>query len=176
MAASADVTRRDRLAALILVAVLVAGASALIVRRALREHDLEPGATLGSARQAVLFDRFTARRERGDDGERLSVSLRLRTSADVSLPCFVFVVARNDQTSPRLWAIWPAQPPGPAITASGHFHGAAPSAGSPVTLSDTWTRVRATIPSPAAGVAFDSVAVYVVDPSGRIVLARPFRL
>ena len=43
------------------------------------------------------------------------------------------------------------------------------------TLTDTWERVTATIPQPPSA-PFDTVVVYVVDPAGRILLARPFRL
>ncbi|MGD9764603.1 MAG: hypothetical protein AB7V27_12885 [Candidatus Binatia bacterium] len=170
-----QVARRDRLAALALVGLLISGAGTLIIRSvvngAAHQH-ADPSAL----RDAVLLDRFSARRERSAEGDRLRISVRLRTSATVSLPCFVFVIARNDQSVPKRWSIWPPQPPGPAITASGHFHAATPTAGAPFMLSDTWARVNATIPSPEDGASYDSVAVYVVDESGRVLLARPFRL
>lgn len=169
------VAQRDRLAALLLVALVLLGAATLLLRRAV--FDTRPDAAFDprAQRDAVLFDRFSARRERSEEGDRLIVTLRLRTSAAVSLPCYVFFVARNEQAAPRQWAIWPQQPPGAAITASGHFHGATPTAGAAVTLSDTWERITATLPHPP-GVTFESVTLYVVDPAGRILLARPFRL
>lgn len=176
MAAPGGIGRRDRIAALLLVGLLLAGGGLLLARgwivgdapattRAPRPH-----------RDAVLFDRFAARRERSDEGDRLSVTLRLRTSAAVSLPCFVFLVARSEQSSPRRWAAWPPQALGSAVSAGGHFHGATPSAGFPVTLSETWERVSATLPQPPDGESYDTVIVYVVDPAGRILLARPFRV
>lgn len=165
--------RRDRLAAFVLVALVVA-----VVAGALMRHfdDPPPANEPRSRRDAVQFDRFSARRERTAEGDQLSVSLRLRTSESVSLPCYVFVVARNDQATPKRWAIWPPQPPGPAITASGHFLGAAPATGYAVTLSDQWERVTATLPQPTSGAPFETVSIYVVEPAGRILLARPFKV
>jgi hypothetical protein len=170
------VRRRDRLAALLLLVLIAALSVALILRRSVFE-DLDRLAQ--SARlqhDAIEFERFSARRERSAEGDRLSISLRLRTSTQVSLPCYVFVVARNDQSTPKRWAIWPPHPPGPAITASGHFHGASPATGYAVTLSDQWERIDATVPHPSGGMAFDMVELYIVDPDGRILLARPFRV
>ena len=170
-----DVRRRDRAAALVLLVVVLALGMALLLRRSLPDADEAGEEAMRLQRDAVLFDRFSARRERSDEGDRLSVSLRLRTSASVSLPCSVFVVAHNDATTPKLWAIWPPQPPGPAITAGGHFHGSTPAAGHAMTLTDAWERVTATFPNPPTG-SFDLVLLYVVDPAGRILLSRPFRL
>jgi len=167
---------RDRVAALLLLLLVGGGLAALLVRRAAFDAGVERADNPRQQRDAVLFDRFSARRERSDEGDRLSLSLRLRTSAAVSLPCFVFVVARNDASTTHRWAIWPAQPPGLAITASGHFHAATPAAGFAVTLSDTWERLTAVIPHPPGDATFDTVSVYVVDPGGRILLARPFRI
>ena len=171
-----DLRRRDRAAALVLIVLVLALGVALLLRRSLPDAADERAHAARLLRDAVVFDRFSARRERRDDGDRLSISLRLRTSASVSLPYFVFIVARNDAVTPKVWAIWPLQPPGPAITASGHFHGATPSTGQPVTLTDAWERINATIPTPANGVPFETALVYVVDPAGRILLARPFRV
>ncbi len=128
-----------------------------------------------SRHAAVEFDRFSARRERTGEGERLSVSLRLRTNVPEATECFVFVVAHNDRADPRRWSIWPPQPAGPSITAGGHFHGATPNTGYRVDLNDDWQRITATVPEVAA-VAFDTVVVYVLDQSGRTLLARPFRV
>jgi hypothetical protein len=168
--------RRDQLAAPLLLALLVALVAAVLFRRSLIGQPPLPQQARLQQRDAVLFERFSARHERIDDTDMLSVSLRLRTSASVSLPCYVFVVARNDQASPKVWAIWPPQPPGPAITASGHFHGATPSMGSSITLSDQWERLTASIPQPSGSAPFDTVSIYVVDPEGRILLARPFKV
>jgi hypothetical protein len=175
MLGSMGVARRDRIAALLLVVLVAALAALLAARRTLRDTGPPPVADARLQRDAVLFDRFTARRERSDEGDRLSVSVRLRTSASVSLPCFVFLLARGEQATPRVWAAWPAQSPGSAVSAGGHFHGATPDAGHAVTLTDSWERITATIPQPPA-TPFDTVVVYVVDPAGRILLARPFRL
>ncbi len=170
-----DVRRRDRAAALVLLALVAALSVALLLRRSLPDAEDAEAAALRQERDAVLFDRFSARRERSDEGDRLSVSLRLRTSASVSLPCSVFLVARNDAASPKLWAIWPPQQIGLAITAAGHFHGSTPGAGHAMTLTDGWQRVSATFANPPSG-AFEIVLVYVVDPAGRTLLARPFKL
>jgi hypothetical protein len=171
-----DVRRRDRFAALLLLVLIAALGIALILRRTMLVDVDVPEQRMRLQHEAIEFDRFSARRESSAEGERLSVSLRLRTTQSVSLPCYVFMVARNDQVTPKLWAIWPAQPPGPAITAGGHFHGATPTSGYALTLSDQWERVNGTVPNPSGGTTFDTVVVYVVDPDGRILLARPFRV
>jgi len=176
MAAPSDLRRRDRAAAVVLVLLLLAVGAALLLRQSLPDATDHHERDMRAQRDAVLFDRFSARREHSDDGDRLSVSLRVRTSASVSLPCFAFVVARNDVVTPKEWAIWPPQATGAAITASGHFHGSTPTSGYAMTLTDAWERINATFPTPPSGVLFDTVLVYVVDPAGRILLARPFRV
>jgi hypothetical protein len=122
----------------------------------------------------VKFSRFSAHRERNEEGERLSISLRLRTELDHDLSCYAFVVARNDHVTPRIWSIWPSQAPGAATTAGGHFHGAEPRAGHPVELTDRWQRITATVPHPEGGDRFDTVVVYVLSAEGKVLLARPF--
>jgi hypothetical protein len=122
----------------------------------------------------IEFSRFSAHRERNEEGERLSISLRLRTELEQDLSCYAFVVARNDHVTPHIWSIWPAQAPGVAITAGGHFHGAQPSAGFPVELTGSWLRITATVPHPEGGDRFDTVVVYVVSSDGKVLLARPF--
>lgn len=122
----------------------------------------------------IKFSRFSAHREQTDDGERLSISLRLRTELDRDLSCYAFVVARNDHVTPHIWSIWPAQAPGAAITAGGHFHGAQPSAGFPVELTGRWQRITGTVPHPDGGDRFDTVVIYVVSADGKVLLARPF--
>ncbi len=176
MATESTMARRDRIAALLLVVLVLVAAGAVLVRRTLLEGGPDPTPDPRLQRDAVLFDRFAASRERSDEEDRLSVSLRLRTSASVSLPCFVFVVARDEQSTPHAWAAWPKKAEGPAVSAGGHFHGATPSTGYPLTLSDTWERFTALIPEPANGGSFDTVDVYVVDPGGRILLSRPFHV
>jgi hypothetical protein len=176
MTTSESVRRRDRLAAVVLLLLIVALALALILRRSVFD-DVDRGVQrIEVAHEAIEFDRFSARSEHSAEGDRLSVSLRLRTTMNVSLPCYVFLVARNEQVTPKQWAIWPAQPTGPAITAGGHFHGATPRTGFAVTLSDQWERINATVPQPHATTPFEIVIVYVVDADGRILLSRPFRV
>jgi hypothetical protein len=176
MTTQSDFRRRDRFAASLLLVLIAALAVTLVLRRSVFEDAAQSLQRTRVQHEAIEADRFSARRERSAEGDRLSVSLRLRTTMSVSLPCYVFLVARNDQVTPKQWAIWPAQPPGPAITASGHFHGANPKTGYPVTLSDQWERIDATMPHPANGVAFDTVEMYVEDADGRILLTRPFKV
>ena len=152
MATPERVRRRDRLAAArVAPADRRAGAGAGPAPLGVRRRRAGRSSASSSAHEAIAFDRFSARRERSAEGDRLSVSLRLRTTMNVSLPCYVFLVARNDQVTPKQWAIWPPQPPGPAITAGGHFHGATPTTGFAVTLSDQWERINATVPQPNGG-------------------------
>lgn len=171
-----DIRRRDQLAALLLLVLIAALGIALLLRRSMFQDVAGLGRQTRLQHEAIEFDHFSARRERSAEGDRLSVSLRVRTTQSVSLPSYLFLVARNDQTTPKLWAIWPSQSPGPSITASGHFHGATPTSGYSLTLSDQWERVNATLPHPSGTTTFDTVDVYVVDPEGRILLARPFRV
>src|ERR1700752_5010784 len=116
MASRNDFRRRDRFAALVLLILIAALAIALILRRSLLNDAARPLQRIGQAHEAIAFDRFSARREHSPEGDRLSVSLRMRTSLSVSLPCYVFLIARNDQVVPKQWAIWPAQAAGPNIT------------------------------------------------------------
>ena len=176
MATRSDFRRRDRFAASLLLVLITELGVTLVLRRSVFEDTDGPMQRTRMQHEAIELDRFSARRERSAEGDRLSVSLRLRTSMSVSLPCYVFLVARNDQATPKQWAIWPPQPPGPAITAGGHFHGATPRTGHAVTLSDQWERIDATVQHPTGGVEFDTVEIYLVDGDGRILLARPFKV
>ena len=124
----------------------------------------------------VEFDSFSARHEKSSDSERLHVGLRLRVNAPSAMNCFVFVLARNDHTSPKLWAAWPPQGPGGAITAGGHLSSSNPAGGQPITLTTGWTRIAATLDHPIGKPPFESVMIYVVSPRGEILLARPFAL
>jgi hypothetical protein len=164
----------------LLVGALVALTA--LVALASREFDLmrrdppapQPAAGKHAATR-IEFDRFSARHERNDTESRLSVSLRLRNTGVEPETCYVFVVARNDRVTPKLWAIWPPQEPGASITAGGHFHGATPATGHAVVLADDWLRVTATMAETKTS-AFDTVVVYVVGEDGRILLTRPFHV
>ena len=159
--------------------LLFAGASTLLAVSYLHQVglvDLESASPPRTEPALVRFSRFSAHRDRNEEGERLSVSLRLRTDLGKDLDCFAFVVARNDRVTPLLWSIWPPQPPGPAISPGGHFHGATPKAGYALTLSDRWQRLSLTVPRVEADQHYDTVVVYVLNAEGRILLARPFRV
>jgi hypothetical protein len=161
--------------ALLVLLLIAAGVFAFLAQGRLPGYEVVPVVDPALTRTAgVDFDRFSALRERTPDGEQLRVSLRLRNTSGGELPCFVFVVARNDQSTPKVWAVWPPQAPGVAVTSGGHFHGADPRAGHPMTLSGSWQRVTATLPYPASSKPYNTVSVYVVGNDGRVLLARPF--
>ncbi len=176
MPAPARHKRRDQLAAALLLFCVLALLGILLAQPTPLSGPAEPAERTPGRHDMLEFDRFSARRERSTEGERLSVSLRLRIALGDTLDCYVFVVARNDQVSARAWSIWPPQLPGLAITASGHFHGAVPAMGHHLKLTRQWERVTATIPHPNDSEDFDTVVVYVLRPDGRILLARPFRV
>jgi hypothetical protein len=160
----------------LLILVLVLAYLAL-TRVLEKRNNGDAGASAGNdVVPAIEFDRFSARRERSDDNERLSVSLRLRATMSQPIKGFVFIVARNDHVSPKIWAIWPPQAAGLAITAGGHFHAATPASGEPVDLTNSWERVTAALPHPPAQPPFDTVVLYIVSPQGQILLSRPFEL
>lgn len=170
----ADIRRRDRFAALVLLVLITALGVALVLRRSV----FDDGDVVERARvhEAIEFGRVWARRDGNADGDWLTVVMRLRTTMSVSLPCYLFVLARNDQATPKLWGIWPPQTPGSAVSAGGHFNSSSPTNGQAVTLTDQWERIEATIPQPRGALPFESIEIYVVDPDGRILLARPFRV
>jgi hypothetical protein len=143
-----------------------------------RRHRAESGEPAGAQAAAPLIDvnAFWRRVDKSSDAERLTVSVRLRLSAPGSLDCYVFVVARNDHVSPRLWGVWPTQGPGGALTAGGHLGGGSPASGAAVRLTNSWTRVTATIDHPLGRPPFETAMVYVVTSKGEILLARPFAL
>ena len=62
------------------------------------------------------------------------------------------------------------------ILAGAHFHGSTPSTGYRLLLANAWIRVTASVPDPAGNASYDTVVVYVLDPEGRTLLARPFRV
>ena len=158
-----------------LLVALAALAGLLFLERLVRMEAKQKADVPPAPGEEVQFDRFSARVERDADGERLSVSLRLRTNVAEGLPCYAFVVARNG-ASPRVWSIWPPQPPGSVITAGGHFHGADPSSGFSMILTDAWQRITATVANPDGGPTFDTVIVYVISSNGSILLVRPFHV
>jgi hypothetical protein len=144
-----------------------------------RRHSTAPTSAAPAAEESTpLFDiaNFSARQERSAEGERLSVSLRLRLTRAGSVDAYVYVLARNDHVSPRLWAVWPTHGPGGVVTAGGHLRTHNPASGEAVTLTPSWARVTATLDHPSGRPPFDTVYVYVVSPRGEILLARPFAL
>lgn len=144
-------------------------------RRQRADNTGEP-AVESAAIPLVDFDNFSTRREKSSDAERLSVSLRLRLTAPGSLSCYVYVVARNDHVTPKLWGVWPTQGPDGAVSAGGHFRSNNPTTGETITLTPSWTRISAAISHPPGQPPFDTVMVYVVSAKGEILLARPFAL
>jgi hypothetical protein len=159
---------------------LVAGLGYLTFRAASERHrggdtPGEVGAEQGGV-ALVEFESFSTRREKTSDAERLNVSLRLRLTVPGSIDSYVYILARNDHVSPKLWAVWPPQGPAGALTAGGHFRGNAPATGEPVKLTSSWVRINASIDHPPGQPPFDMVMVYVVSSKGDVLLARPFSL
>jgi hypothetical protein len=161
-------------AALVAVA---AGLGYLTFRATARHHGLPAGSEAPESITVPLIDvtAFSARREKSSDAERLNVSLRLRLTARVSADCYVYMLARNQRVSPKLWAVWPLQAAG-AVTTGGHFRGGTPPTGEPVQLTSSWTRINATLPHPPGQPPFDTVTVYVLNARGEVLLERPFTL
>jgi hypothetical protein len=147
--------------------------------RAVQEHRRGTDASGGAAAGATPFieiGNFSSRRERSTDAERLTVSLRLRLTAAGAADCYVYIFARNDHVSPKLWSVWPTQGPDGAVTAGGYFRGNNPSSGQAVQLTTGWSRLTATLDHPSGQPPFDTVMVYVVSPKGETLLSRPFAL
>ncbi|HVM94870.1 MAG TPA: hypothetical protein VMT89_00710, partial [Candidatus Acidoferrales bacterium] len=90
--------------------------------------------------------------------------------------CRVFVVARNDVASPKVWGVWPTQGPDGAMTAGGHFRGGGPNSGEPVTLTSSWAKISAPISHPLGLPPYESAVLYVIGPKGDVLLTRPFSL
>ncbi len=159
-----------------LVAV-AAGLGYLTFEATAHRHGLPPASELPETITVPLIELsgFSARKEKSSDGERLNVSLRLRVTARANVDCSVYVVARNDRVSPKLWVVWPAQAAG-AVTAGGHFRGDSPPTGEAVQLTTSWMRINATLQHPLGQPPFDTVTVYVVSPKGEVLLERPFAL
>ena len=147
--------------------------------RAVGEHrhaaTSDDGATESEVTPLFEIVNFAARQERSADTERLTVFLRIRLTKPGNLDAYVYVLARNDHVSPRVWAVWPSQGGG-AVTAGGHLRTQDPASGEAVQLSPSWTRITATLDHPPGRPPFDTVYVYLVDPKGEILLSRPFAL
>lgn len=143
-------------------------------RRHAAASDAE-GSAEGEATPLFEVTNFAARQERSAEAERLTVFMRIRLTKPGDIDAYVYVLARNDHVSPRLWAVWPAQA-GVAVTAAGHLRTQDPASGEAVQLSPSWTRITATLDHPPGRPPFDTVYVYLVDPKGTILLSRPFAL
>ena len=173
--------RWRRLISSLAYAALVALAAGLgyLTFRATTHRQAAPNAgdtlTESATTPLVELSGFSARREKSADAERLNVSVRLRLTAKATVDSFVYVVARNDHVSPKLWAVWPPQAVN-ALTTGGHFRGGTPPSGEPVALASGWTRLNATFQHPPGRPPFDTVTLYVVSAKGEIVLERPFAL
>lgn len=177
MAASASARIRQGVIVLALVLSAVGLWIALTVGRfSAGGPSVAPHAPPGARPGLIELDRFSTFIERGPDAERLHVSLRLRNRGASQLPCFVFVVARSEAAGTRASAIWPSQPAGSVITPGGHFVGGDPEGGYRMVLTERWERVHAILPQPADGPPYSMVFLYVLDPNGVTLLARPFRL
>jgi len=160
-----------------LVAVVAGLGYLTFVASSQERLDAEPASdgTETATLPLVEIDGFSPRHEKSSDIDRLSVSVLLRINAPGTLDTWIFVVARNDQASPKLWGAWPAEARD-AITAGGHFRGNSPGAGHPLTLTSSWARINASIDHPPGRPPFDTVILYVVNAKGQIVLVRPYPL
>jgi hypothetical protein len=159
--------------------VLVVGLGYLTFRAVTERRRGRDNGTAAADQGAIpLIDvsGFSSRRDKSSDAERVMVSFRLRVTTPDMVDCYVYVLARNDHVSPKIWGVWPAQEPGGAVTNGGNFRGSDPTSGQALRLSTSWNRVNATIDHPLGKPPFETVTVYVVSPKGEILLARPFML
>jgi hypothetical protein len=124
----------------------------------------------------VELSNFSARIARSSDAERLTVSLRARLTAPGAIDCYAYLVVRNDHVSPKLWAAWPTQGPGGAMSVGGHFNVSNPATGQFVRLTPSWTRITATFDHPRGQPPFETVMVYLVSARAEVLLSRPFSL
>lgn len=122
----------------------------------------------------IELEGFQARPERSGSGWILRVSLRLRAATAHPLDCQVFLVAKGEPESGKLFQVWPTIGPGTPFSAAGHLTSGNVSSGAPLTLTQSWQRIVATIPLPTAGASFHTVTVYVFGPRGEVLLSRPF--
>jgi hypothetical protein len=128
-----------------------------------------------AAAPLIEFSGFSARREKSSDAERLNVTVRLRLTTRTTIDCYIYIVARNEHVSPKLWVVWPV-PAISAVTTGGHFRGSTPPTGEPIKLTSGWVRLNATLQHPVGQAPFDTVSLYVVGAKGEILLERPFPL
>lgn len=129
--------------------------------------DSGPGATID-------VDAFTTRVVQTSEGERLNVALRLRLLRPGTLECHVYLVARNDRVTPKLWAVWPPESAGTNVTGGGHFSGGAAPTGERISLGTGWFRISGSMVHPTGRPPFETVVLYVVARNGQVLLARPF--
>lgn len=122
----------------------------------------------------IDVDAFSTRLVRTTEGERLNMALRLRLTRPGILDCHVYLVARNDRATPKLWAVWPPEAAGSNVTGGGHFRGGATPRGEPISVGAGWTRVAGTVSHPTGRPPFETVVLYVVARNGQVLLARPF--
>jgi len=173
---------RRRLLNSVVYCALVATVAGLgyLTSQVMSERRQNAGGLEPSAEPVVLplidIANFAARHEKSTDGERVAISLRMRLTAPGSMDCFVFVVVRNDRVSPRLWAAWPPEAAVEAVSAGGHFRVSTPTAGYPLKLTQSWTRLGATLSHPLGQPRFETATVYVVNAAGEVLLSRPFKL
>jgi len=147
---------------------------AIGANRGAREADTESAEV--PAPPLIDLDSFAIRQERTSETERLNVSFRVRLTSIGGVDCNVYIVARNDRSTPRLWAVWPPQDEGGAITGGGHLRAGAPPMGAPFTLTSDWTRINGSFDHPPGSPPFETVIIYVVGSKGEILLARPFTI
>ena len=159
-----------------LVAV-AAGLGYLTFRATTHRDGSQPGSEPQESVTVPLIEvnAFSARKEKSSDAERLNVSLRLRLTTGTPVDCYVYILARNEHVSPKLWVVWPT-PAVRAVTAGGHFRGGIPPTGEAVQLTSSWTRISATLEHPLGQPPFDTVTLYVLNARGEVLLERPFAL
>jgi hypothetical protein len=124
----------------------------------------------------VELARFSSMTEKRAAGNRLRIAFRIRSNQAPAHECYVYVVTRNDEETPPLWSVWPPRTPGRPPAASRHLRVDDPTSGHHVVLSETWVQITASIDQPPGQAPFDKVIVYVVEPGGKTILARPFAL
>lgn len=124
----------------------------------------------------VELARFSSMIETRSAGNRMRIAFRMRTNQPTARECYVYVVTRNDDETPPLWAVWPPKAGGLPGAESRHLRVENPTKGHRVLLSEAWVQVNATIDQPPGQTPFNRAVVYVVEPDGKTILARPFAL
>lgn len=168
-------TRRvlNSLAYTALVAV-VAGLGYLTFEVGSRKAEPGPAPDEPAPEALIDVDAFSTRIVQTPEGERLTIAVRLRLTRPGTFDCHVYLVARNDRVTPKLWAVWPPQSAGINVTGGGHFSGRAAATGEPLTLGPRWTRIAGAVTHPPGRPPFETVVLYVVTRDGQVLLARPF--